>query len=277
MKKLALPLMIIAFVLLACSITPAPTTKPPVTEPPVTEPPVTEPPVTEPPVVTNVACNELSLYLDPALAASFDCQVVPESPSEMEIYPAHTELTFHGYLLADKFPHISVYPIGDYAALLPDVIPGRVAELQSIIASGSIPPFAVSFSSTLPFLPTFNAAQVFYAQEQNLAFVNGSGIRFITEYAQYYAPANNHDLFYTYQGITSDGLYWISVILPINHPMLPANADNPPGGMTWEEFSNNYDPYITDMVFQLNTQPPDSYIPTLFALDALVSSIIVQP
>jgi hypothetical protein len=274
MKKLTLPLMVVAFILLACSITPAPPTKPP-----VTEPPVTEPPVTEPPVITNVTCNELSLYLDPALAASYDCQFVPESPYEMEMYPAHTELTLHGYILADKFfiPHISVYPVAGYTALLPDVIPGRVAELQAIIASGSIPPFAISFTSALPFLPTFPAAQVFYAQEQVLPFMSGSGIRFMTEYAQYYAPVNNHDLFYTYQGLTSDGLNWVSAILPVNHPMLPANADNPPGGVSWEDFSNNYDPYITDMVFQLNTQPPDSYIPTLFALDALVSSITITP
>ncbi|MBI4731577.1 MAG: hypothetical protein HY781_05520 [Chloroflexi bacterium] len=274
MKKLALPLIVIAFVLLACNITPAPPTKPP-----VTEPPVTEPPVTEPPVLTNVTCNELALYLDPTLAASYDCQTIPESPYEMEIYPEHTELTLHGYLLADKFfvPHISVYPVAGYTALLPDVIPGRVAELQAMIGGGSIPPFVASFSTALPFLPTFNAAQVFYAQEQILPFMSGSGIRFMTEYAQYFAPVNNHDLFYTYQGLTSDGLYWVSAILPINHPILPANADNPPGGVTWEEFSNNYEPYITDMVFQLNTQPPDSYIPTLIALDALVASITIHP
>ena len=67
-------------------------------------------------------------------------------------------------------------------------------------------------------------------------FVSGIGVRFLTEYAQYFVPVNNHDLFYTYQGLTNDGQYWISVILPINHPDLPANADNSsrrsnPGGI----------------------------------------------
>jgi hypothetical protein len=299
MKKLALPLMVIAFVLLACSTTPAPSTKPPVTEPPVTEPlvtelpvtepPVTEPPVTEPPVIeppvtepptlTNVTCNELSLYLDPALASGYDCQIVPVSPYEMEMYPEHTELTLHGYPLVDKFfiPHISVYPVADYITLRPDFIPNWVAELQAILTSGSIPPYTSPFHSYLPFLPTFGAAEVFYAQAQVLPFTSGNGIRFLTEFAQYTAPVNNTDMFYTYQALTSDGLYWITAILPINHPMLPANADNPPGGVSWEDFSANFDPYILDMVNQLNSQPLDSYTPTITALDALVSSIMITP
>jgi hypothetical protein len=183
-----------------------------------------------------------------------------------------------GYPLADKFftPHILVYPVQRYAELLPDFIPGRVSELQTLIG-GQAPDFGGSFGTALPFLPVFNAGQIFFAQYQAVPFVNGSGIRFLTEYAQYTAPVNNHDLFYTFQGLTSDGQYWVSAILPINHSILPADAANPPGGQTWEEFSDNYQTYIVDMVGQLNAQPPDNYLPTLTALDALVSSITVQP
>lgn len=289
MKKLALPLLAIAFVMLACSISPAPSTKPPVTEPPATEPPVTEPPVTEPPVteppvtvppiLTNVTCNELSLYLDPALASGYACQVVPVSPYEMEMYPEHTELTLQGYPLAGKFfePHISIYSVADYTTLRPDFIPNWVVELQAILTSGSIPPYTSPFHSYLPFLPTFGAAEAFYAQAQVLPFTNGNGIRFLTEFAQYTVPVNNTDLFYTYQGLTSDGLYWISAILPINHPMLPGSADPLPGGVSFEDFANNYDPYILDMVNQLNSQSPGSYTPTITALDVLVSSITITP
>jgi hypothetical protein len=107
--------------------------------------------------------------------------------------------------------------------------------------------------------------------------VSGGGIRYLAEYAQYTAPVNNNDLFYTYQGLTSDGQYWVAAILPINNPILPANADNPPGGLSWDDFSNNFEPYILDMVTQLNALPPESYIPTLTALDTLVASITVQP
>jgi hypothetical protein len=47
--------------------------------------------------------------------------------------------------------------------------------------------------------------------------------------------------------------------------------------MSWEDFSNNYDPYITDMTSQLNSLAPDSYTPTFSALDAFIASITIQP
>lgn len=273
MKRIVYPILALALAILSCSI---PSTATPTEPPVVTEPPIV---VTEPPITTNVTCNEVSLYLDPAIASGYDCQTVPESPYEMERYPEHTELLLQGYLLADKFftPHISIYPVQRYSQLLPDFIPGRVAELQTLIGGAPAPDFGSSFGKSLPFLPTFNAGQVFFAKYQVVPFVDGSGIRFLTEYAQYTAPVNNHDLFYTYQGITNDGQYWVSAILPINHPMLPADATNPPGGVSWEEFGNNYETYIIDMVNQLNAQTPDSFIPTLTALDALVTSITITP
>ncbi len=281
MKRLVYFLVILSILLFACSIpsiptqpsitlTPGVTTIPIPTEPlvPTNSPVPTEAP--EP--VANVSCNELSLHLDPALASGYKCDIVPESAEGIEITPQYTNITFQGYVLSGKFfePHISIFPIQRYSQLLPDNIPGLVTDLQALISGGPT-------GTSLPLLPIFNAAQVFNAQYKVVPFTNGGGIRFITLYAQYYAPINNHDLFYTYQGLTTDGLYWVSAILPINNPILPANGDNPPGGMTQEQFSANYAAYLTDMTSQLNSQTSDSYTPSLAALDALVASITIQP
>ncbi|HEY5269147.1 MAG TPA: hypothetical protein VII97_02340 [Anaerolineales bacterium] len=269
MKRLFYSVAMLSILMFACSIpstvVPTVATQPPeVTNTPV----VTE--ATAP--VTNVTCNELALYLDPALASGYNCETVPESAEGMEINPQYTKLTLQGYVLSGKFftPHISVFPVQRYNELLPDFVPGRVSDLQALIGGGAA-------GDTLPLLPSFNAAQIFHAQYQEVPFMSGSGIRFLAEYAQYFAPVNNNDLFYTYQGLTSDGKYWVSVILPINNPILPANGDNPPGGLSWDEFNNNYGPYITDMVSQLNSQTSGSYTPALAALDALVGSITIQP
>jgi hypothetical protein len=220
----------------------------------------------------NVTCDELSLYLDPALASGYDCETIPESPDGMEIYPQYTSLTLSGYILSGKFfeAHISVFPVQRYTELIPDLIPGRITDLQALISGGAT-------GDPLPFLPIFNAAQVFHAQYQVLPFVSGGGIRYLTEYAQYFAPINNTDLFYTYQGLSTDGKYWVSVILPVNNPILPADATNPPGGLSWDDFNNNFDPYITDMMSQLDSQASDGYTPSLTALDIMVSSITIQP
>ncbi len=266
MKKI-LPLLGLFLTMLACSI-PQTVTPPPVT----TEPPSPAPP-TEETVQVNATCNELSFYLDPALAASYTCETVPASNVEFEIYPQYTNVVLQGYPLSGTTftPHISVFPVAAYNALRPDYVPGRLVELQALTAGGA------PGTDALPFLPLFNAAQTFHAQYRVVPFQNGSGIRFLTLYAQYFAPVNNQDVFYTYQALTADGQYWVSAILPVNHAMLPPNADNPPGGQTWEQFGNNYEPYITDMVNQLNAQPPESFLPSLTLLDALAQSIIIQP
>jgi hypothetical protein len=286
MKRLVYPLIILSMLMFACTIstTPIPpvATVPPVdTVPPVaTVPPVdtvqpvdtVAPVATVPSVTTNVICNELSIYLDPALGSGYNCETVSASPEGIEIYPQYTKLTLQGYPLSGKFfePSISVLPVQGYSDLLPDFVPGQVTNLHILIQGGAI-------GDTLPFLPIFNAAQVFHAQYMAFPFASGHGIRYLTEYAQFYDPVNNNDLFYTYQGLTSDDKYWVSAVLPINNPILPADAVTPPGGVSWEQFSSNFDTYIADMINQLNAQTSESYTPSLAALDALVTSITIQP
>ncbi len=262
MKRFASILVLLAALMLACNITGTET-------PAVTEPPI----VTEPPVVTNVTCNELALYLDPALASGYACETIPESSAEFDVSPEHTQLTLQGYLLSDRFfePQILVYPVQRYGELLPDNIPGRVTALQALIGG------AAPGDSGLPFLPVFNAAQVFHARYGVLAFGDGSGIRYLTLFAQYAAPINNHEMFYTYQGLTSDGRYWISATLPVSNPILPENADNPPPGYTWDDLSYNYEAYLADVVPQLESQPAAAFTPGLAVLDALVASITILP
>ena len=292
MKRLFYSLVILSSMMFACNIstpgTPIVVTSPPVVTitPLVTVPPVEPvtpmvtlspvdtlaPIVTVEPIATNLNCNELSLFLDPALASGFSCETIPESTEGMEMFPQYTRLTLQGYILSGKFfePHLALLPIQRYSELLPDLVSGSVSDLQALVSGGAA-------GEPLPFLPAFNAAQMFHAQFLALPFASGGGIRYMTEYAQYYATVNNTDLFYTYQGLTSDGKYWVSAILPINNPILAANADTLPAGMSMEDFNNNYGSYITGMIDQLNSQASDSYTPSLAALDALVASITIQP
>jgi hypothetical protein len=236
--------------------------------------------------VANVTCPGLSLYVDPALASGGSCEIVPESTDELEPHPQHTLVTFEGYPLADTyFPaQIAVYPVADYTVLMntlrpdyPDYIPGLVTDLQALTSGGADPVFVESFDPPLPFLPTFGAAQVFFAQYAAIPFEDGGGIRFLTEYAHGYKTINNIELFYTYQALTEDGQYWISAILPINHATLPANTDDLPGGVTFDDFIANYEPYITGAVGDLNAAAPGSFTPSIDDLDSLVASIAITP
>jgi hypothetical protein len=294
MKRILLTLIILSMKVFACSAPPATaTTQPAVSETPL--PTNTLPPTltatqaataTETSTVTatlgnegplfppnNVTCYGLSIYIDPSLAASTTCELIPASTEEMDLHPQYVNLTLQGYPLQDKFfpATISIYQVQAFADLQPDYVHGLVTDLQALLAGGVPGQFG------LPFLPNFHAAQTFHSNYSLFPFLNGNGIRFLTLYAQYTAPVNNHDLFYTYQGLTADGQYWVSVIMPINLPILPANADNPPAGLTWEQFSANYEAYIVDMVAQLEAQPADSFTPTFAALDGMISTIVIGP
>ena len=235
-------------------------------------------PTVAPAATPNVSCNEITLNLDPGLAAGFQCQTVPAAGGPDDPYfainPQYTDVTFQGYILPNTFfpAHISVYPVQDFHALAPDVIDGRVAALQQLIAGGALPA-----KGALPLLPIFNAAEEFRAQYLVIAFSGGSGIRYLTQYSQFTDPINSHELFYSFQGLTADGRFWISAILPISNSMLPPNGDNPPNGMSQQQFSDQFDTYISDLTDKLNNQPPESYSPTIAALDALMESISIQP
>ena len=289
MKRPAIFLLCLALLMFACTITttstpPPATVLPPVTLPPATEPPTaTEPPVaTEPPTatqppapVTNVTCNELRLYLDAALASGYNCQTIPEAIGQgfFDI-PQYTQLALQGYTLSDRFhqPQIHVYPVQRFTELAPDLVNSDLSSLQALLGGGPQ-------GDSLPLLNVnvFGAGQVFHAQYNLLAFGSGNGIRFLSEYAQYYDPINNHDLFYTFQGLISDGKYWVSAILPISNPNLPEGPRPLPGGQTDEQFSNNYPTYIVDMTNQVNSWTADSFVPSLTALDQLMRSILIQP
>jgi hypothetical protein len=232
-------------------------------------------PTEEAVAAVNVVCNNVSLFLDPLLGSGFDCETVQESVGEIiwDTYPQYTKITFQGYPLAGRFfePYLSVYPLPRYEELAPDVVPGSAAALETLIDGGAPP------EANLPQVGLYGAAQEFHAQYQVVAFENGSGIRYLTQYAQYAAPINNHDMFYTFQGMTADGQYWISAILPMSHPLLPADPSILPEGATVDNFGDLFAGYIASLTGRLNDQAPASFVPSLTALDGLIASIQIGP
>lgn len=253
--------------------TPTPTAVQP-TQAPIIQP--TQPP-TQAASQANVTCSKLSLFLDPILGSGYECQTIAEGTSSdmgnYAVHPEYTEVTLKNYPFTDSAytPHIDVFPVLRYRELSPDIMPAREADLQSLISGGP------SGSSELPLLPIFNSKQAFSAQVKMIEFQNGKGIRYITQYNQGIVPINNQGMFYTFQGLTADNQYWISIILPISNANLMADGKNPPNGQSMEDFTNSYLKYLADTTAQLNAQSVESFTPSLAAQDALVNSIVVQP
>lgn len=249
-----------------------PPPSPPPTLPPTQPPPPTTPP-TQPPTCASVSYGGVTLCYDPALASAVTGETVPAENLDVPwgATPQHIRFSFVGYPLSGTFhePHIYVYPVADFEAINPNVTQ-TIANLQQLLAQRPTSP-----SGAIPFLPIFNAAQLMHAQAAYLDFQNGSGVRFLTQYAQAYIPINSNDLFYTFQGLTSDGAYYVAAVLPTAHSSLPADGSTPPGG-DWEAFVNNWDSYILAVVAQLDAAPAATFTPGLSLFDRLMESLLVQ-
>jgi hypothetical protein len=174
-------------------------------------------------------------------------------PAELEMawfaVPEHVDFTFYDYPLTDTFhkAHIAIYPVAEPED--PDKVP--------------------------LVLPIFNAAQMITVQVEYLTFEDGSGVRFVSQYGQAAWPINNSDLFYAYQGLTDDGMYLISAILPVSHLSLPADGDTFIGD-EYDAFINAYEAYLLDVESQLALESPLSFFPQLTDLDAMMESMQIE-
>jgi len=229
---------------------------------------------------TAVSFENISFTLPTDAAFSALAGNVPAVMDEMsgsEI-PQHVKFELDGYALYDTFfdAQILVYPAPAYAAMN-DAAAQSVAALQAIVNGTT-----AANKDNLPRIVTFNAGQLFAAQIQVVRFANGAGVRSLVEYGQYYATVNNRDLFYQFQGLTSDGKYFILAILPISHPLLAINEKPetvpPTGGLPFPGYD---DPdaiaaYYNDATSLLNSAAPNSFQPALTSLDRLIESLNIQ-
>ena len=116
---------------------------------------------------------------------------------------------------------------------------------------------------------------MFSANVTYFDFQNGSGVRYLTMFGQALYPIDNQNLFYTYQGLTDDGQYYISAVLPVVNPGLPDDGATVIGD--WYEFDQNWDNYIADELAWLNSQAPGEFFPTLTVLDDMMASFQINP
>lgn len=272
---------VLAFLLFNRAVPSGPETGPVVvTESPVlveTAVPPTEPPAppTEPELVPDVNYEGISFMLGKGVASGVTTETIPAVAASndlpyWEIGPQQWSIKLNGYLLNNTFhdPQILVYPIDEYIAIDSNV-KERIDRLKTILAGQP-----ADIKGGIPFLPAWNAGEVFHSNIKYLTFQNGTGIRYLSNYAQAVTAVNNNALFYSFQGITSDGKYYVSAVLPVRHPSLRENSD-----MTQQEYddlSKNYDAYLSQQIMMLNGQTDQSFSPGLDLLDQMMMSIKIE-
>jgi hypothetical protein len=256
-----------------------------------TEPLATTAAPTEVPLIgTELNLGGIYMVLPPCMAANATGTLVPAVPYDenngpMEYHPENRKISLQGYPISGSFfdpattnhGGITVYPIAEFIAMN-QFVATIVNDMQTLLAAQPAAP------DSIPLLPNLHAAQVFSSNEKYLSFQNGQGIRFLTEYAQYYAPVNNHDLFYTFQGVTEDGNYWVSAFLPVNAAYLQDTYDSvnvpasgiPAPAMDDPNYENAMNIYYVSMLEKLNATPDNGFSPGLDCLDQYIQSLQIS-
>lgn len=227
------------------------------------------PTVTASPPETNFDYAGVSFYFNDLLAENIVAGVNPGRYDEQAVFwssPEHREFIFNNWVLSDAFhdPAIRIYPVADFIAINENV---SIA-LTALDAALKAQPLN---EEALRVADLFNAGQLYFSNPLALRFQNGYGARWLSLYGQAYSPVGKPNLFYTFQGFTDDGLYYVSIILPVNHPSLPAYDQ-----VTLDDaFAENFENYVAGIRVQLEAESDNSFLPSLVLLDQLVASLLV--
>jgi heat shock protein HslJ len=122
---------------------------------------------------------------------------------------------------------------------------------------------------TLPFMPQMPAAQVIRARAQYIETASVRGVSYVTVYRQDVSPFVNNEFFYTFQGLSADGTQYVSAIFRLDASVFPAEI---PADFDMEAFNAQFTAYLTESVNQLNAATPESFAPSLTAIDAVIQS-----
>jgi hypothetical protein len=230
-------------------------------------------PVVSVPAVPTYQYENVSLTIPNDLGTG----AIPTTTDEVELpfinpsngpMPQHIVLEINGYPLA-RNSRIMVFKAAEYSAYS-EITQQTISTLQSLQYQAGQP------------LPDELSVGPFNAQAQSLSFQNGHGLRYITEVLTAVLPISNDQIFYYYQGLTNDGAYYISAILPISAPFLisEGNPDSslPVDGIPFPNSSNaqDFDSYYAAITEKLNTADAGIFKPSLSTLDTLIQSIAIQ-
>jgi len=224
------------------------------------------------------ADQSLAISIWPEVKPATHLPEIPEGPSYWLAIPEHILFTFAdpglstsrrpmGFNLAAE-AQILVFPLAELVEINP-LVQMQIETLRNLLAErGTVP------SGELPLLPLTNSAQVFHAQAKYLVSSNIQGLRFVSQHSQDPAPIMlSQEHFYTFQGFTADGAYYVAAFFPLTTTVLPDTIEVD----DWEAFHANYDIYLSKKTTFLDQLLPKDFTPDLTLLDAMVTSLRVEP
>jgi len=234
--------------------------------------------------ITQLKSNLLTAEHSTALASGFvmQPQIGYSFPDAMSVTPNYVLYWADDYYIVQEHPYdpyIAIYPIAPWRALS-DSVNERIDWFQTQLderpALPQIDP-ETGLRTEIIDLPYRGAAQLVRASQRYLDFENGSGLRFISYYAQMTAELGN-GFVYTFNGITNDGQYFVSADFPILLPpgTLPPFDDEADLAAGEEPMNSYYVQYLEQVNLAIETLEDYQTTPSLRTLDDFVASFYVS-
>lgn len=178
---------------------------------------------------------------------------------------------------ADSF--ICAYPLQDASVEdFSEAYPGlyyyaRALRMLLRQHPGNLQNWSETMKMQIPDFPSNNAGNSFVSKFQYLDFRSGSGILFLTQYANEMLPnpVNNEELTLNFQGLTKDGRFYVAARLAVTNPALPRGID-----FTDDIERDRHWNYLKKEEKELNEFPDASFRPSLGSLKAMLSSLQIE-
>jgi hypothetical protein len=116
----------------------------------------------------------------------------------------------------------------------------------------------------LPYLPVPDAAQLLRARAEYIDTPQVSGVAYVTAFAQDVTKLAASDFWYTFQGLSADGSWYVAVTWVLTVEGFPRRVGGAP--------PRDYAAYLNRTIATINAADPASFSPSLTSLDALARS-----
>jgi hypothetical protein len=246
------------------------------TDTPQQLPTVTPAPISMPGTPANgiASYRGLRFQYNLSLASFVRGEIFPASQGSTPEFdmPEHVRFLFDEIRVSSTLnarePQLLIFPTEDFKRMSSKRFGESLDNLTQLLIEKP-----ANLAQELTLLPAPSGKPVLQVQAKYLKFEHGEGIRFLSSYAEEIGPVTNSSLFYTFQGISADGAYYVSMFYPIETPMLPAEFEDTTAASDYWLFVENYDEYLTSTIDQLEGLSAQSFTPSLALLDDLITSL----
>jgi hypothetical protein len=229
----------------------------------------------------SVTYNGFNFSWDSSLGPNVNISQYPGDPPDQQQPggpdPRHTQFVLYNERPAsesifDATASIRVYRTADLATY--DFPKRQLEQLQTLLKDRpDLAPFTTvkenASENNLPFLPVVPAAQVIRARVQYVDTLAMRGISYATAYRQDVSPFTASEFMVVFQGLSNDGVYYVSVIFRPAVKGFPAI----PEAIDMDTFARQLTKYFEETIAKLNKAAPTDFTPALTTFEGMVNSI----